>query len=229
MADWLRRVARGRPPGRLAALLATYPPYAIPHPGPGWDLSLGHADTNLAYLVAHREERLAAVEALLSECRVDMAGAYGTGDPRPFLDRLWEWIKAEWPAIQDPELARQDRWLNSRRAGKEIVYSLITDVAILLGEVVISRRPDFGWALDLDPRNAGDEDGMVSQRRPCVIRPANDVMPIILYDPEDQVQGAYAYCTSVTYFWLNHLRQGAMDMIEGAHERRWREEAAGRP
>ena len=229
VGDWLRRVTGGRPSGRLAALLATYPPYAIPHPGLGRALSLAQADANLAYLVTHREERLAAIGTLLSECGVDMTGAYGPGDPGPFLDRVWDWIKAEWPAIHDPVLARRDKWLNSRRTGKEIVYSLVMDVAILSGEVVLSRRPDFGWALDLDPQNEGDEDGMVSQRRPCVIRPADDVVPAILYDPEDQVQGAYAYCTSATYFWLNHLRQGVMDMIDGAHERRWREEAAARP
>ena len=228
MSNWLRRATHGRPRSRLAALLAAYPPYAIPHPGPGRTLSLAQADANLAYLVAHREERLAAVGALLSECGVDMAGACGTGDPGPFLDRLWEWIKAEWPAIHDPVLARQDRWLSSRRVGKEVAYSLVADIAILLGEVVLSRRSDFGWALDLDPHNEGDDEGMVSQRRPCVIRPADDVVPIILYDPEDQVQGAYAYCTSPSYFWLNHLRQGAMDMISGAHERCWGEEAAAR-
>ncbi len=228
VADWLRRAAGGRSAGRLAALLAAYPPYAIPHPGPGRALSLAQADANLAYLVAHRGKRLAAVRALLSECGVDMTDACGTGDPGPFLDRVWAWIRAEWPAIHDPLLARRDRWLGSRRAGEEIVYSLVADVAILLGEVVLSRRPDFGWALDLDPGNEGDEEGMVSQRRPCVIRPADDVVPAILYDPEDQVQGAYAYCTSAPYFWLNHLGQGVMDMLDGTHERRWREEAAAR-
>ncbi len=227
--QWLRRLAGGRAPGWLAGLLAAYPPYAVPHPGPGRGLSLAQAEANLAYLVAHRGERLAVVEALLSECGVGMEGAFGESDPGPFLDRVWAWIRAEWPAVHDPALAKQDRWLHSGRAGGEIVYSLVTDMAILMGEVVLSRRPDFGWALDLDPRNEGDEDGMVSQRRPCVIRPADAEVPAILYDPEGQVQGAYAFCTSPTYFWLNHLGQGAMDMIGGAHERHWRQEAATRP
>jgi hypothetical protein len=39
---------------------------------------------------------------------------------------------------------------------------MVMDVAIALAEMVLARRRDYRWALDLDPQNAADE--MVSWR-----------------------------------------------------------------
>src|SRR5215813_5729923 len=101
MARWFRNSAEPRE-SRLKGLLADYPPYRIPHRGPGRRLSLAEAEENLTYLLDHKEERLAIVSALLTRFDLDAAAGLTADDMRPLLDGLWRWSCAEWPAVYDP-------------------------------------------------------------------------------------------------------------------------------
>ncbi len=200
----------------------------MPNPGWGWDLTLAQADANLAYLIAHKAERLHVVSGLLATFGIDLAAGLASQDPKPFLDDLWKWVAAEWPAIVRPELLTLDAWLTSRRDGLQIAFSLVIDIAIVLAEVVLVRRPDYRWAIDVDPGNRADtrDETMVSWHRPVVMRVADGTMPTILFDFEDVARGAYVDCGSTGTTFENDLGRGALDAISGAHERQWREEAA---
>jgi hypothetical protein len=89
--------------------------------------------------------------------------------------------------VYDPSIySTIDLWLWSTRDGPEIVYSMLTDIAIVLAEMVLLRRPDYHWALDLDPEN----EEMATWRRPVVMRPADAVVPVILYDFEFETRTA---------------------------------------
>lgn len=231
MAGWLDRLW-GKPArmGRLPALLSAYPPYRIPHPGSGWSLTLPQAETNLAYLLDHKAERLGIVGDLLARFDLDLGAGLVAPNPKPFLDAVWRWTAQEWPSIYDPALATIGDWLNSPREGAHIVFSLVMDVAIALGEMVLVRRPDYGWALDLDPENRGDteDDSMLTWQRPVVMRPADEIVPAILLDSESAARSAYIYCSKPAYGVEIDLGRGVLDAISGAHERFWREEAARR-
>ena len=230
MASWFGRSAerKDQRPGRLKGMLADYPPYRIPFPGLGRSLTIEQAGANLEHLLAHKAERLAAVRTLLAGSAIDLDAGLRAADPKPFLDALWQWTADEWPAIYDPALASPARYFDSRRDGADIAFSLVQDVALVLGEMVLVRRDDYGWALDLDPENRGatEGDGMRSWQRPVLLRPADAIVPMILFDMEDVVRTAYISCAKPGYRFERGLVQAVLDALSGAHERFWRDEAA---
>lgn len=228
MAGWLQRLVGGKPPRgeRLKGLLAGYPPYRIPHPGHGWTLTLARAEANLAYLLDHKAERLCIAGGLLAEFGLDLDAALAAPDPKPFLDALWRWSAEEWPAVYDRRLTTLDAWLNSTRDGRDIALSMLMDVAIALAEVVLVRRPDYGWALDFDPENKGETEGegMKSWQRPVLLRPADGIVPAFGFDFEGAVWNDYTRCISPSYKIDNHLSRNIMGIISGAHEQFWKEQ-----
>jgi hypothetical protein len=121
----------------------------------------------------------------------------------PILKKLWESTRSGWhkkggftPGFQedwrraDAWIAATSSWIASSRRGPDIVFSMLMDLAILLGELVVTRRPEYRWSLDLDPDN--DRDGMVSFLRPVVQIPAGGPFPApIIFDFEEHVVCAY--------------------------------------
>jgi hypothetical protein len=148
-------------------------------------------------------------------------------DPLPYIKALGQWTAQEWPSIRDEALLPIEAWLNSRREGREIVFSLIMDIAIVLAEIVLRRRDDYHWALDLDPQNGVD--GMVSWRRPVILRPPDAIVPAIQFDFEDAVRTAYVQCGKPGYNLRGEFGRGVPEAISGAHETWWRQQAATRP
>ena len=222
--SWLDKLrGRGRAGDggpRLVDLIDAYPPYRPAVTGAPATLSEADAARNLAKLMEDAPGRLAGLSDLLSRFGVDTAPALDPArDPRPTLDALWRWTKAEWPALRDPALLDVFVWLEGRR--DRPVFGLITDVGLLLGETVARRRPDYAWVVDLDPDNRE----MPSWRRPCLVRPSDGISPRLLYDPESAAHGAYVNCATAFYALLDDLTQGALDTVEGAPERWWREQA----
>lgn len=207
--------SRAKPVGRLPALLRAYPPYCAPHVGPGASLTPQQASENLGYLLSNLPDRLACIASLLSE--FDLHVPSKGSDPYRFLDKLHRWTLREWPGIADDRLRSVDDWLHSERAGPEIVFSMLMDLSILLGEIVISRQNRFRWSLDLDPSNRA----MASYRRPVVLK-APDIAPIaIMLDIESIVVGHYFKARSPAFGALNEFEASVSDALSGAHERYW--------
>ena len=164
---WLGVGEPARPRGRLPGLLAKYPPYRTPFPGDPSSLSLAACEENLRYLLEVREERLAVVGGLLREFGLDLRAGLSADDPRPFLQELDRWAREEWPSAWTP--AFPDRYaeqLSSPKEGERIALSMLMDVAIVLGEIVVRSRPDYAWRLDL----AEENHDMVSYRRVVVAK-----------------------------------------------------------
>jgi len=182
MSGWLRRWLGSSPSdsGRLSLLLADYPPYAVPHPGRARDLSLEQCRENLAYLLDHREQRLSALADLVGAFGIDARAGLAAPDPAPLLDALEQWARAEWPAIRIESIGDPERWLRSDKAGADIALSMLMDVAIVLGEIVVRRRADFSWQLDVDPANKR----MASYRRVVMMKPAQPSWPATVLDLE---------------------------------------------
>ncbi|ERG69419.1 hypothetical protein [Segniliparus rugosus] len=171
MLDFLRRwLDIGdpvRPRGRLPELLAEYPPYRAPFPGDPNSLRLAECEENLRYLLSAREERLAVVGGLLQEFGLDARAGLSEEDPRPFLRALDRWALEEWPSAWTPAFpSRSAEQLSSPKEGERIALSMLMDVAILLGEIVVRRRPDYAWRLDTAEENRD----MISHRRVVVAK-----------------------------------------------------------
>lgn len=166
LTRWLTPKSQG---GRLKALLAAYPAYAIPHPGAARRLKLAQCQDNLRYLLDHRGQRLATFAGLLQNFDIDLHAELAAVDPRPLLDALERWAVAEWPGVYIDGIGDPGRWEESDKAGADIALSMLMDTAIVLGEIVVRHRADFGWQLDLDPANKR----MPSHRRVVVMRAAD--------------------------------------------------------
>lgn len=229
MWSWLtRKTERSEGQALLQRLRERYPVYAAPHAyrRDGQLLSLAQAQENLEYLRTQRPTRLGIVgDFLHTEAGVDAAAALAGAEPAALLDGLHHWSLPTFPSLQKaaPQLARDEVWLASDRRGPEIVYSLLMDLALLLGELILIRRPAFQWALDLDEGNLLD--GMDSVRRPVLqflptSTAAGDAsMPPVQLDVEALVVHRYREPDSPSLQWMNGWAQLVQDARSGAYER----------
>lgn len=150
----------------LAARLRQYPPFVLPHPGSGDELSDDQARGNLANWLQQREQRLATITRLLhDDAGLDTAPALAA--PRQhaaaLCRALQQWATQAWPALPPHPRPAYSHWLHSRRDGDGLVYSMLADLALLLGELVCRGNPVWRWGVDLDPQNVAD--GLLTARR----------------------------------------------------------------
>lgn len=215
MVSWFARLMRAGPASNdLARRLSHYPPYRAPHVGPPRRWTPEQAHENLQHLLAHLDERLAAVGALLREDGIDTAPALAGGDALALVDQIHAWAGAHWPALLRKEQATLAHWLGTTRDGDDIAFSMLLDVSLLFGELIRRRDPRWIWALDEDPVNR--RDGMVSAMRPVLLlRSTRPDVPDIDLDLEDLVVGRYAHPDD-SGIVLNPWRRTVNEAITGA-------------
>jgi hypothetical protein len=230
MPAWLDRLTRTRPDRggvSLARQLRDYPAYAAPHAGPAATLTPPDAQRNLEYLLAQRDARLLALGNLLAPWGIDIAAPLAGADPRPLLDALHRWAGEQWPALHEPALATRERWLRSSRGGAEIVYSMLMDLAILLGELIVRRRATYRWAIDLDEVNG--RDAMTSYLRPVLEVPRSGDMPSpVILDVEEIVVSRYLRPNDPGLKLMNLWARLVGEAVAGAHEAPWQADPPAR-
>jgi hypothetical protein len=146
MPPWLEKLIGPKASGTpaLGERLRDYPPFTPLHLGQ--KLSKAEAEANLAQLVEAVPERLKIVVAFLQQEKLDPRPALSQNDPRPFLAALWEWGRLTWKTAPQPW--RSDRsWRESRRDRDDILLSLLTDIGIVLAEIIRGFRADYRWAM----------------------------------------------------------------------------------
>ena len=230
MPDWLNRWIGKRPvESPLGLRLRGYAPYDAPFAGYGVQLTEAQAQTNLAHferMLPQRLEHLA--ELLRDQAGIDVAAALAA--PREqaaaLTDALHRWAAAEWPALHAELPQRNLRsWLASRRDGDDIVFSMLLDVAILLGELIRRANPDWRWGLDLDPVNLADD--MVSARRVVLLAaPVGEMKSPFVIDVEDVVVHRFLHPGDPAQQRLNPWRRLVDEGIRGDAMAHWRSTAA---
>jgi hypothetical protein len=182
---------------------------------------LEQAHANLEYLLTHCEARLSDLPRFFSGFNAEVAVALRDGDFETPLHALHEWTKQEFPRIYDPKLTKSEIWLASSRTGHEIVYSLMMDIALLLGELVVTRRREYSWSLDLDPDNEADQ--MTSYKRPVVQLPKGEPFPApIIFDFGAMIVDHFFNVRFPHFGLINMLGQHVGNAVSGAYERPWR-------
>lgn len=209
---WFKRWLGLKP--KLPDLLITYPPYEIPYPGGGCEidpmeraflpsthLDYKHitpeqAQANLDYLLTHKQVRIDIFACLLKHFDVDVHTGLEANNPKPFLDQLHLWVYTQWPSVYSKKLADPQRWWDSPKHGEDIVYSMITDMAIVLGELVIRHHPDFYWDLNRNPKDKA----MANYLRPVIMRKPPGASYALnaaeIADFENSMRGRYDRVTS---------------------------------
>lgn len=166
-------MGRARPPEAaarspkeaIAETLVGYPPFTPPFPGHGPRFPLERARANLDHLLAERPRRLDIVRPVLARAGADADAALSGADPRPFLRALRLWASEAWTSGPQPWKTAPGGWRASRRDGPDILLSLLTDIGLVLGDVVRAHRPAYRWEINDDP----DDRDMEFFRQPELI------------------------------------------------------------
>ncbi|MGC4076539.1 MAG: hypothetical protein QM702_05800 [Rubrivivax sp.] len=220
--DWIKRRREPRQGDTLASRLRSYPPYEAPNAGRGTALSPDQAAENLACFEQVLPQRLQQVSALLEVAGIDTRAALA--DPSThaaaLADELQRWALAQWPAL--PAEGGLARWLDSRRSGEHIVFSMLLDLAILLGELVRRGNPDWHWGLDLDAQNLAD--GMLSARRIVLLADpvGTHTTPFVL-EVEAIVVHRFLHADDPAQRLLNPLRRLVEEGLRGDAMACWRQ------
>lgn len=203
----------------LARRLQGYPAWALPYPGVPERPEEQQA--NLQYWLQHRDERLAALQAFFAEDLpggVLAAGLQAGGDWRAASSALHLWMNAHVEALPRGKFTSRNGWMHSKRAGDEAVYSLLLDIGLYLGELIIRHRPGYQWTIDADPIRASQDLptlGRVVLEGP---RPPGHELPLIL-DPEDVAVGHYLHGDNPADRIIDNWTGLVADAISGAYER----------
>ena len=162
----------------LAERLKAYPPYVAPHIGFGKQLTESQAIENFAHFQSVMPKRLKGLSTFLREnAGIEIEPALNAPQAQglALTDALNQWAGIEWPSLYDSRFVLNEGWVNSRRDGNDLVLSLLVDISMLLGELIVLANSDWRWGVDLDHGNLADE--MLSSRRVVLVADPVGTMP----------------------------------------------------
>ena len=133
--------------------LTNYPVYEQPHTAPFCKMTAAQAKENFAYLMANKESRVDALANLLNGFNTDLKSLMAEDSADSLVKALYTWSGEHWPQYFDSSLHNNNHWIESARTDDNLIYSVITDTAIALGEAIIQRRPTYSWGIDNDKSN----------------------------------------------------------------------------
>ncbi|OLP62610.1 hypothetical protein BJF93_12425 [Xaviernesmea oryzae] len=191
----------GDPYALLSARLGDYPPDTPLHRGDQRRLTREQRAENLAQFLARDAERIAILVSWLAREGLDGA-AMLKGDDEALAEgrRIDAWL-AGWvpkrafdPMRGDPEVnAPRARWFASDRAGADVVFSFVSDLARLNATAITAADPLFSWTVVEDALDAAITGHAVgsARREPsdryghlCLVRDFSDgSVPVVLDMP----------------------------------------------
>jgi hypothetical protein len=188
------------------------PVRGYPAEAPPWQA--GDGGPELAALLASRPHRLQRLAGLLSGSGIDLAAAADAAEPTALvsaLDALDAWSLGRWPAIARcdwawPEHFRAPNWSGGEQAS---VYTLIVDLGVALGELLMRHHPRLAWAVD--DYEAHIVDGASSAGRVVVLDPEvpTESLTPAVYDAIDAAFMRYqslAFADGVPGLFLDGMR-----------------------
>ncbi|SFU72379.1 hypothetical protein SAMN02799631_01978 [Methylobacterium sp. 174MFSha1.1] len=190
--------AAGDPYARLSARLGDYPPDTPLHRGDPRRLTREQRAENLTRFLARDADRIAVLVSRLAREGLDGAAVL-KGDDAALAEgrRIDAWL-AGWvphrpfdPVRGDTEVnAPRTHWFASDRAGADLVFSFVSDLARLNAAAIAAADPLFSWAVVEDALDAAITGGAVdtpkgepSDRRHhlCLVRDLSDgSVPVVL-------------------------------------------------
>ena len=166
-----------KPPNWLPS---DYPVYAAPHVGMPWELTDDQAKENFDYLLQNKQFRIEALANLLTKFDIDLQAGLSAESPDQLLIELHNWSGEYWHQLPKSKAManlsmqrdKDSHWFNSDCSGDDLIYSVITDTGIALGEQLIRQMPSAYWSLVLDKEDVADK--MLFAQRHLVLIPRND-------------------------------------------------------
>jgi hypothetical protein len=194
-------VAAADPYALLSARLGNYPPDTPLHRGDYRGLTREQRAENLSQFLARDADRIAVLVSRLGREGLDGAAVL-KGDEAALAEgrRIDAWL-AGWvphrpfdPVLGDVEVnSPRARWFASDRAGADLVFSFVSDLARLNAAAIAATDPSFSWAVVEDGLDAAitanpvdNPQGEPSDRHYhlCLVRDVSDgSVPVILDVP----------------------------------------------
>lgn len=196
--------------------LSGYPCFELPHPGSGHALTEVQAQQNWAYWQRVLAERRHAVRNWLLAHQGPDAEALSAVS---YAKALNAWAKVHWsklPAFSS--LPRHRPWPDCPRGGPFIVYSLLGDLSLSLGEAIRAANGHWHWGLSWDPTDLAD--GMYSSRRVVLLaelkRPTPETREAVL-DLEAMVFAAYRFPDAPDFVYRDVWSEAVAEAVAGRH------------
>jgi hypothetical protein len=196
--DGAAATAGGDPYAILSARLGDYPPDPPRHRGDPRTLDAAQRAGNLADFLARDADRIALLTTWLAREGLDATALLSGGDAALAEGaRIDAWL-ARWVPQRPLDPVRGDaavnpplaRWFASDRAGADLVFSFVSDLARLNAAAIVAADPLFRWTIvedALDAATTGDAtanpNGEPSDRlyHVCLVRDAYDgTVPVVL-------------------------------------------------
>ncbi len=194
--------------------LSAYAPQPLPHPGWGGRLTEAQAQENWTRFQASLDERLRLVRQwLMAHGGPDREVLRGTDYARA----LNRWAKDHWSRLPPATgLPAHKPWPEVPRDGAYIVYSLLGDLALTLGEAVRQANGHWQWGLNLDAVDLADD--MHSSRRVVLLAELRHAVPegrTVALDLEAMVVRDYEAPDSPNFNYLEVWTRTVADAITG--------------
>jgi len=191
--------ASGDPYDLLSARLGDYPPDTPLHRGNPGGLTREQRAENLAQFLARDADRIAILISWLAREGLDAAAVLnGTEAALAEGRRIDAWL-AGWVPQRPLDLVRGDaevnppraRWFASDRAGADLVFSFVSDLARLNAAAITAADPLFSWevvedALDAsittDPVDKSQGEPSDQRYHLCLVRNVFDGSVPVVFD-----------------------------------------------
>ena len=237
MLAWLKKhfthppAAPAPAPDRKVAFrqaLAHYPAHVPPHRGWGKQLTPEQAQQNLDWFRQTLPERLATLRALTAETGLTLSQApvQSLDEAKDLVARLIDWTRICWPdePYRPEHLHDDDYWARSDRTGDDAIFSVVLDMATLMGQWVMAGRPEWRWGLDMSRASLGHQP-MLTARRVVLTTPLLGTQRVpCMMDMEMLVLGRYRepaspYFKGAQDLWIEYMRDGytgrEIDLLNG--------------
>jgi hypothetical protein len=194
MSNWFKKMFGGASDGASAGTtlsldqqLLAYPPNTLPYFGDPKKLTVARQEANLAHFMATLEMRLEHVSSLLDKNGIGIGAMLDAirseHEAMAVADGIDKWLASQEEALRRL-LPNADgtqcfeQYRQSSRAGDEIIFTLAADLALLEGEAVRRRHPDFSWQICNEKHLART----FHSKAICLIRPAKpgETLPYVL-------------------------------------------------
>ena len=133
--------------------LKDYPLYAQPFAAAASKLTDAQGDANFSYFLTNKDSRINALASLLTSFDIDVHAGMKASSPDKLVTRLYQWSGEYWPQYFSKAIHTDAHWIASRRQDSDLIYSVITDTAIVIGELIIKHHPTYSWNLDREADN----------------------------------------------------------------------------
>ena len=210
--------------------LRTYPAHVPPHRGLGPDITAEQAQANWDWFKLTLPTRLATLRDLCARTGLTLSETpvNSVDEAIDLTARLIEWTRACWP--DKPYLSEhKDRhyWAMSARTGDDAIFSVVLDVATLLGQIIMDGRKEWRWGLDMARSSLGHQPSLTARRVMLMSPLLGQQRHALLKDMEALVLSRYLTPNDFSFrdplefdSWVEYVRDGytgrEFDFYQGA-------------